>query len=280
MRGSNSPPPSGVRSRPRDQTGFTSRTGHAQKRDLRRVDDRRERGPTDPPQTRNRKAGSLHLIGREPASPRDLRELRGLAGELDQALAADVANYRNNQTVLSVDRDPEMMRLLQDEVFAIGLQGSSRTRDSCRSASTTAFITNTSGESFTPFGGQRIPPTLPERFEQRDVRLVVLGHMRQVQPAACSGSGRLAGESSRAAPPRSRRSARSRPCGPAGIPPPEPASTEPTWLFRSDTRTRPCGPDPCASETSTPHSRATFRTSGLACTGPTCGENLARLHRR
>src|SRR5262249_37764153 len=51
--------------------------------DLRRVDDRREIGATDPTETRYGEGAALHLIGLELAFARELGEIAHLLGDVD-----------------------------------------------------------------------------------------------------------------------------------------------------------------------------------------------------
>src|SRR5437764_3240472 len=82
------------------------RARHAENRDLRRVDDRRESRAADAAQARDREATALHVARRELPGARLLRQLRELPRELVDVLAIRVAHHRRSEEHTSELQSP------------------------------------------------------------------------------------------------------------------------------------------------------------------------------
>ncbi len=164
------------------------RLGHTEDRHFRRVDDRREAGAADVAETGDGEAGALHGIGRELLVAGLVGQLGGLGGQLQEALPVDIADHRDQQAVRSVHGEADVYVLLADQRLAAGGQ---------RTVEVRQFLEQVgAGLEQDRQYGQLDPGLLrrgllgnAEGFHVGDVRLVELGHVRHVQPAAMQVGG-------------------------------------------------------------------------------------------
>ncbi len=156
--------------------------GDAEDGDLGRVDDRRERRAADAAQARDRERRTLKLIRFQLAVPGGCGQQRKLLGEFVNVLLVRIADDRDHQALVGIGRKSQVAVLLEDEILAVvrerGIDarellqcGHAGLHDECERRQRDAPLLRR------PF--QLLPPG----FELGDVGEVVLGHVRQVDPA-------------------------------------------------------------------------------------------------
>src|SRR5215472_42096 len=85
--------------------------------DLGRIDDGGEGGATDAAQARNAEGAAAHRVRLELLLARGLGDLRKLLRKIEHALAIRVLDHGHQQPVRGVDRDPDVVVLLDDQVI-------------------------------------------------------------------------------------------------------------------------------------------------------------------
>src|SRR3990172_750358 len=91
---------------------------HTQNCHLRRVDDRSEGRAAYTAQARYGECPPLHVAGLQLLVARKLRYLGKLPREVEHALPVRIADHRHHQPVGCVDRNPDMVIALDDQVLA------------------------------------------------------------------------------------------------------------------------------------------------------------------
>ena len=95
-----------------------ARCARRQDRDFGRVDDRGERGAADAAEARNGEGAALHVAGFQLAVARELGDVAELLGDVEHALAVGVAHHRDDEAARRVDRDADVVVLLDDQALA------------------------------------------------------------------------------------------------------------------------------------------------------------------
>src|SRR5690606_37546076 len=164
-------------------------TGDAEDRDLGRVDDRREERSADRAEARYREHAALHLVRTELAVARARRQLAELLRNLVDVLAVDVANDGNDETVLRIDREAEMRVALHHEVLAVRRERRLEVRELVEHQGARPQDERQRREPDAALLGLRLE-RVARLLERRDIGLVVLRDVRQVDPARvqpCAG---------------------------------------------------------------------------------------------
>ena len=164
------------------ENGHHAGPRHAQNRHFRRVDDGRERGAADAAKARDRERAALHLVRRQLA-------VSGLAGQLLEGprQAGDVepvgvADHRHQQSAFGVCGEPKVHEFLQRQRRAALGQRRVHRRELLQAQHGGARHEGQQRQAHAvggQFGLQRLAPCL----DVGDVGLVVLGHVRDVDPA-------------------------------------------------------------------------------------------------
>src|SRR6266705_4702212 len=234
--------------------------GHAQDRDLGRIDDRREPRAADAAQAGDAEGASAHIVGLELLFPRPLGDFGELAREVEHAFAVGVADHRHHKPLRRVHRDAYVEVLLDDQVLAGPVERRVEIRELLERVGASLHQERERGElEALLFGDLRL--LLAVSFQLGDVGLVVLGDMRDPDPVAAQ------------IPSRKFPDARQRPdfdrpeLGEVDLRPV--GEIEAQSAARGGARRRSphaalrAGPFTLAR--STPSSRANLRTEGLAC---------------
>ena len=160
-----------------DRLGLAARD--AKNRNFRRVDNRREPGAADAAERRDREHRAADVLRPELAGPRLARQLAQLGGDLQEPLLVDVADDRDDQAVGRVGREAEMPLRLDHELLAVQRRGEARERVERRAARL-----QQQGDHRHLDVGLLGVELLAERLELGDVRLVVVGDVRDHHPVA------------------------------------------------------------------------------------------------
>src|SRR6202012_4190502 len=91
---------------------------------LRRIDDRRKRGPTNAAQTRDGEAAALHLGGSQFPGAGLLGQLAEYARYRVDILAVRIVDDRHDQPIGCIGSKPNMDVLLENKIAALGVQRS------------------------------------------------------------------------------------------------------------------------------------------------------------
>src|SRR5450759_2634851 len=251
--------------------------GHAEDRQFRRVDDRRERRAADAAQAGNREAAALHFGCGDLLLAGARADLAEFPGNLHDTLLVHIAQHRHHQSVGRINRHADVEVLLEHQILSPLASSDALNSGNCCSATTTAFTMNASGVILMFCLAYSTPSSLrkasisvmsassncvmcgmvtqlrcrfaPDIFLMRDSGLV------SIAPNLAKSTTGIAST-----------------CRP--LPPVAPRGCARAALTNSCTSslvTRPFSPLPLTWATWTPSSRAKRRIAGLACAFPAEG---------
>src|SRR3954471_47137 len=153
----------------------------AQDRDLGRVDQRREPRPADAAEARDRERAALHVARLELPLARRARQLAELARDVEDALLVGVLDDRDDESVRRVGGEADVVVALEDEVVAVERAVELRERLERRHDRLDHQRDHRDLHALLGVGVVRL---LAERLEVGDVRLVVVGDVRDHHPVA------------------------------------------------------------------------------------------------
>src|ERR1019366_8618842 len=154
--------------------------------DLWRIDDWREGATANPTERRNRECRTLHLRGRQFAVARFCRDGAEFTTDLDDALAVNLLDDRDDQAFRRIDRDADVVEFLVNEsVFLRCERGVEvRKRLQCIDRCLHQEWQKRNAVRFFLVGLAGIVEFLAILLDLRNIRLVIMGDVRNVEPRA------------------------------------------------------------------------------------------------
>ena len=161
--------------------GLHRRARRAEDRDLRPVDDRREERPADPAEAGDRERRVLHVGQLELALAGGAGQPREFAGDLEDPLAVGVLDDGDDEALGRVGGEADVPVALEQQVLPVLVERAVDLGVLLQRGHARLHQQRDHRDLDVLLGGVDL---LAERLERRDVRLVVLGDVRDRRPAA------------------------------------------------------------------------------------------------